>query len=312
MRKAALILSILALCCLTACKHKELCYDHAHTVKLNVVFDWRNAPDASPATMSLYLFPVDGGNALRYEFTNSSGGVVTVPFGTYEALCLNSDGPAILYRGIDRPETFELYTREADLLSQSIGISSTKVPRAADTDDQRVVLPPDMVWSDRMGGTIVLGVEDTEKTVTFYPDESVYTYTVEVINAENLEYVLGVSGSLSGMSGGLMAGTNHPTDEQCIIPFDAVSDGVSTVTGELMAFGHCAPDNMHQLTIYAVLADNSKWYQTFDVAGQVHASADRHIHILIDGLSLPKPITDGSGYHPEVDEWGEVKIDITM
>lgn len=42
---------------LAACQHKELCYDHSHVVSLNVVFDWSEAPDATPASMSLYLFP---------------------------------------------------------------------------------------------------------------------------------------------------------------------------------------------------------------------------------------------------------------
>ena len=44
----------------TSCEHKELCLDHAHAVEVEVVFDWRNAPNAAPASMSLYLFPGDG------------------------------------------------------------------------------------------------------------------------------------------------------------------------------------------------------------------------------------------------------------
>lgn len=37
-----------------------------HVVNVKVVFDWRKAPDAAPASMSLYLFPTHGGEALRY------------------------------------------------------------------------------------------------------------------------------------------------------------------------------------------------------------------------------------------------------
>ena len=74
----------------TSCEHKELCLDHAHAVEVEVVFDWRNAPDAAPASMSLYLFPGDG-EALRYDFTGRDGGTIRVPIGKYEALCLNSD-----------------------------------------------------------------------------------------------------------------------------------------------------------------------------------------------------------------------------
>ena len=66
---------------LAACQHKELCYDHSHVVSLNVVFDWSEAPDATPASMSLYLFPKGEGEALRYEFTDRSGGTIRVPVG---------------------------------------------------------------------------------------------------------------------------------------------------------------------------------------------------------------------------------------
>lgn len=72
----------------TSCEHKDLCHDHAHAVEVEVVFDWRNAPDAAPASMSLYLFPGDG-EALRYDFTGRDGGTIRVPIGKYEALCLN-------------------------------------------------------------------------------------------------------------------------------------------------------------------------------------------------------------------------------
>ena len=41
----------------TSCEHKDLCYDHSHTTKIQVIFDWKNAPDATPETMRLYLFP---------------------------------------------------------------------------------------------------------------------------------------------------------------------------------------------------------------------------------------------------------------
>lgn len=94
----------------TSCEHKDLCHDHAHAVEVEVVFDWRNAPDAAPASMSLYLFPGDG-EALRYDFTGRDGGTIRVPIGKYEALCLNSDTENIGYRNTERKGTFEVTTQ---------------------------------------------------------------------------------------------------------------------------------------------------------------------------------------------------------
>lgn len=58
----------------SSCEHKDLCMDHTHTVSLNVIFDWRNAPDAAPASMALYLYSELGGEPLRYDFTDRRGG----------------------------------------------------------------------------------------------------------------------------------------------------------------------------------------------------------------------------------------------
>ena len=38
---------------LSSCEHKDLCYDHPHRETVEVTFDWSEARDANPATMSL-------------------------------------------------------------------------------------------------------------------------------------------------------------------------------------------------------------------------------------------------------------------
>lgn len=38
----------------------------------------------------------------------------------------------------------------------------------------------------------------------------------------------------------------------------------------------------------------------------------RNVHIVLDGLPLPKPITNGGGFQPEVEPWQPVEIDIEM
>lgn len=59
--KVYTIFTMLLLFAMTSCEHKDLCFDHAHTVDVKVVFDWRNAPGASPASMAVYIciLPMD-------------------------------------------------------------------------------------------------------------------------------------------------------------------------------------------------------------------------------------------------------------
>ena len=59
-------------------------------------------PDAAPETMSLYLFPLDGGKSQRYEFTDFRGGRIRVKAGEYQAICLNSDTRNLRLEDIDR------------------------------------------------------------------------------------------------------------------------------------------------------------------------------------------------------------------
>lgn len=310
--------TIAAACILstTSCEHKNLCYDHAHTGIVNVVFDWRNAPNAAPKSMSCYLFPTDGGEVLRYEFTDRNGGAIRVPAGRYDALCLNSDTENISYRNTETKNGFEVTTRTTALLSDlaALGVRSSGAPRAAGTESERVVLSPDMLWSDHAEG-IELKATSATQTVTLYPEVSVSRYTVEIHNAENLKYVSGISGSISSLAGGLLAGKAETTEECVTIPFDATfSPEQHLITGQLFAFGHCpSVRNRHRLTVYAVLADQSRWYYTYDVTDQIHSAPNqRDVHIVLDGLPLPKPIVNGGGFQPTVEEWQEVPIDIEM
>lgn len=75
-----------------------------------MVFDWTEAPDADPATMSLYLYPEDGSEPMRYEFTDRTGGTITVPMGMYDAICVNSDKETHRLQNKERTETFEVTT----------------------------------------------------------------------------------------------------------------------------------------------------------------------------------------------------------
>lgn len=313
-----LFIYLFAALAVASCEHKDLCYDHSHTIDVEVVFDWRNASEAAPESMSLYLFPTNGGEALRYEFTDCGGGTIRVPVGNYGALCLNSDTENVTYRNTDQKTTFEVSTRTTDLLSglSALGVRSDGVPRADGTETERVALPPDELWSDCTEG-IELKQTAAAQTIVLYPELSVCRYTVEIRNAENLKYVSGISGSLSSLAGGLLPGVGYDAiSEECVtIPFDAaVSADKTLVTGSLLAFGHCAAtQNAHQLTIYAVLADESKWYYTYDVTDQIHSAPDqRNVHIVLDGLPLPKPIVNGGGFQPSVDEWQSVDVDIEI
>lgn len=312
-----LLLSLAAALLLTGCVHKELCYNHPHTVSVRVEFDWRDAPEASPEGMCVYFYPLDGKGGTRFDFKGTEGGEVELTVGSYLVLCYNNDTESVQFYNTDDFDTHGAYTREGNVLEPMYGnAASYSAPRADGSEDERVVICPDMMWGSNDTDVEILDME--ENVVTLYPHELVCTYTYEVRNVRNLDHLEQMSGSISGMSGMMTFSTEELDDECVTLPFESHSDGESKITGGFYTFGH-NPENKqpHNMVFYAVMDDGNKYCykggDRLDVTDQVHSAPDkRHVHIIIDGLDLPEPIENGSGFDPSVDDWEVVETDIIL
>lgn len=298
---------------LSSCEHKDLCYDHPLGVDMHLSFDWKNAPDACPERMMAFFFPVGGGQPVKYEFMNKTGGKLeSLPRGRYHVLCMNSDTEKVLIKS-DAYDMFEIFTTPASLLE---GLGTMVSTEPARPEDEPVVATPDMIWMDRLE-SLTVSESDRGDTITLYPAESVVRVSCEIRNVQNIKHVTGVSGSLSGMSRSYFAGKDKLSEVRVTHPFALSKREENVITGEFLVFGHCPDTAMHhQLTVYAVLEDGSKWYYRFDkddVTRQIHEAPDRHrIHIVLDKLPFPKPIVGGGGMYPSVDDWEDVNENIDM
>lgn len=319
---------------LASCEHKELCYHHPHTVTLRVEFDWRDAPEADPDGMCVYFYPEGGGSGERVDFNNTTGGEVSLRVGRYKVLCFNNDTEAVQFYNADDFATHGIFTREGNVLEPIYGNGATYAPRAADTEDERVVICPDMMWGctatevevTEAGVSYVCvkpgeagePVENDEQVITLYPHELVCTYTYEVRNVTNLKHMTQMCGSISGMSGVLTFSTEELGRECVTLPFGAEAQGASTVVGKFYTFGHHTDNpDPHKMVFYVVMDDGAKYCykdsENLDVTEQVHNAPDRrHVHLIIDGLDLPQPIENGHGFDPSVDDWEIVQEDIIM
>lgn len=308
---------IFALTLLSAsCTHKELCYDHSHVVEVNVEFIWNEVPAKSPASISVYFFPEEGGEPLRYEFTNPNGGRIRLEHGAYKAICLNSDTRNVSIRNRNHFESFLISTKDATSMYSltSFGINTANIPKSATVEAERYALAPELVYTD-CDTDIQISLLDENPTVQFYPKLITRNYTFEILNAPNLKWVHGVSGTISSMSDGFSP-SNGALSEECVtIPFDSyMNSSESTLTGGFTAYGYC-PDiqQHHEFVIYAVLSDNSKWYYTYDVTEQIHNAPDPfNTHIVLDHIPIPKPVANGGGFKPSIGDWNSIEIEIQM
>lgn len=297
------------------CHQKDLLTECRSSMRLNVVFDWRNAPDAPVESMALYLFPDDGGQPLRYIFQNRQGGEIAVPFGHYTALCINSDNTDWAFTDKTGDiETFEILSGPATGLSLA-DLRSTEVE--TEDADTALVSSPQLLWSDA-GESLILNPTDSgEKTLTLYPTESGCRYTIDIYDinhAENLENHT-ILATFSGLAGGYHPGLAHPSEERVTMPLTmTVSDDGTKIHGEFLNFGHC-PDIIYknELRLYYFLSDGTALSYRFDVTDQAYNAADpRNVHIVLRGLPIPEPIAGGGGLKPVVDDWIEEHINLPM
>lgn len=301
---------------LSSCEHKDLCYDHPHRENVEVTFDWSEAPDANPATMSLYLYPENGGEPIRYEFTDKKGGTISADAGVYRAICVNSDKETHRINNKEQFNTFEVTSAETRALLGLLAAMAKAEPRARGTEKERVMQGPAMLYSAH-AERVVIKPAGEMSTITMKPKPRVKYFTVEIRNVENIRSVKAMSASLSGLSGGWLAGIDQLSSERVTIPFALELDpSLTIVRGKENLFGHCLDFSAkHVLMVYAQLTDGSNWFYEVDVTDQVHAADQEEgapIRIELDKLPFPEAIPGGSGVQPSVNKWNEVYIDINV
>jgi hypothetical protein len=322
----ALCAAFVAMC--TSCEHKELCYNHPHNGRVTVVFDWRYAADANPSSMSLYLFPKNGGSVQRYDFARRDGGPIEVLEGEYTAVCINSD---TRYTMLDYTGAETTSYSSADLLSKLLVESETssktsrlstisesaamRAPRAEGTEDERVIYAPEAVWTDTNGAVVIENITVAgEQVLTMYPQQAYCKYTVQMTDINNCENVVEMSATISSMAEGVFAATQAPTGNPVTIPFAVTVDrDNAAATGIFNTFGHCPEGETHTHTvlIYAVMSDGAKYYTTVDVTDQVHNAPDpRNVVITIDNVDLPNPVIAGGNESVSVEDWENFVIDV--
>lgn len=314
----------LCLLCLlsVACEYKELCYDHGHWVKVRVDYNWSDVPRPKPMTVLFYDQLAPSREAIRYDLANTAGDSVRLDPSTYQAVVYNYDTETILLRSADQLSTLEAYTRESSIEEGTeFPTTRSRMPRGIGTEEEPVILEPDTLYS-AASSIFELVLNDTTKHVLFQPQERVVHVNITLHNVPNIKYTQQFGGSLSGLAPSvfLSSGVLGEGAATQAFPCKVVND--STLQMNFRIFGHCphfdddGTYNGHILMVYAILGDGSKWYYTEDVTTQMHDRTKNplgsDIQIDLEGLPVPKPIVNGSGFQPTIDGWQGIEIDVGM
>lgn len=298
-----LFMAILLAAALNSCQHQqELCLDHdVHRQRpVEIVFDWSEHPDASPLTMSLYLFPLHGGKSRRYEFNGHHGGTIMLAPDQYTAIAINSDTERTTVRNTSSLETFEIWLRGDFAIGQQ---------RA----DAPLCNQSDMIW---IGQTDNIDCRCSDSIIVrMY--EAVCHCTVDVLNVTNHSKVHSVTATLSGMNESISALSRQTlTANSALIGFSMERPMPNTLHSTMLTLGHCgrqrtrdataACDLPHLLSLYFTLNDGSHCVQSIDVADQMHTQSIEDCHIVIDTVTVPTTGTPpGGGLTGTVTDWGD-------
>lgn len=338
-----IIIPYIYVCLLFAigCEHKDLCIHHPHTSKIKVVFDWKNAPEATPSGMSIWFYPVDGGEAIYYDLSRN-GGTVKVTDGAYNIICYNNDSEYLYLKGTSKFNTITGYTREGGIFECVDGKTGPTTYRAEGAEDEKVALTIDQIWGCNAYNVEVdmndgvkytcypeeesnkaLEIETKEHIITLYPTDLVCNYTYEIRHMKNAEHASQMCGTLSGMSRELTFSDNSLGTECFTLPsLSTINREDGSATGQFYTFGHHEDiDKPHKMVFYVWMSDGKVYvfrnHPYLDVTSQVHqehleVKNKRRVHIVIDQLELPEPINGDSGFQPTVDDWVNVIEDIVL
>lgn len=316
MCRATIIAALLAIMSAIACSKSDTASEIMdHTVSVSVTFDMRYVGDQPPAGMTLYLYPLDENlETRRFDFKGITGGKVDIKPGRYNIICYNNDTHGVDFRNTDRYDSHEAYTRQSALNQSPDG---NNLPVAPGAEDEQLLICP-----DPMTGTSISNVslESNDVTLTLQPRRLTCTYRYEITDVTNIGRETSMFASISGMTSSLLLCDGNPGSECATLVSEAVSDGMSRITGEFVIFRHDNGCNAsHHLMLY-VWTDDGKLHclggsdTRFDMTEKLHQSGESgSVTLTVNGLEIPQSHDpEGTGYTPDIDDWPIVDTDIDI
>jgi len=323
MKQLKYISLLICMLLLSACEYKELCYDHNHYIDVPVAFDWQKSQQANVKGMTVLFYdmtpatndsPPRCTEPIRYDLVGMKGDTIRLLPGTYRAIAYNNDTETILLRGTESIATIEAYTR-ISTIEEGTNFTRTEqgMPRAVNSENEPVILEPEMLWC-ATSHTFSLNIDDAPHSISMQPEPRVHETIITINNVSNLQHISQLGGALTGMSSSVFLESGQLGTGVATEAFDIDIIDATTLQMRFMAFGN-SPTS-HQLTIYTILDDGTKWYYTEDITNLINNptedSDDSKVDIQLENLPIPDPIDEESGFHPQIDNWQEININVTM
>lgn len=315
MTRASVISAFILLIAATvasSCSHKDILCPGKEERRIHVLFEWDNAPDASPAGMTVYFYPrSQGGQIWRFDIVGRSGGEVAIPVGRYTMIAFNNDLAGIRFSGLESASTPEASPK---LNSSGVSGSTGQLYSGAIMDLEVTICG---VTYRRPDGTVK---ECGQGLLRCSPTPLSSRYNVTVRNISGLQHVRSASAIITAPASGVNLSTAIFSSAKCSLGAQMnISSADSTLRCSATALQPALNLQDAVLTLQITRTDGKKLSKAFNVTDQILSSPDiRNINILIDSLNIPDgdvpspPSGDGDdvGIEVGVDGWSDIIIDI--
>lgn len=284
---------------LTACEHKDLCYDHPHFATVRVVFDWTKISNHDkPEGMRVVFYPTDDeSNTWIFDFPGGEDGEVELPENDYRVICFNYDTDGMVWKENGSYTLFTADTRDV-----------------RSPDNQTMAVTPPWLCGDHIDRVILKDIpEGSTKIIRLTPVNMVCHYTYEVNGIRGLDRVADLRAALSGMSGSLnMSADSLPAGLSESLLFDGMVSR-NQIIGGFYTFGHSALEGEPNVfRLYLKNRSGSMSVLEQDVSDQVHDVpvaghiGDVHLVLNFDYEVPSEPGNGGPGFDVDVDDWDDV------
>jgi len=326
---------------LTACDHKDLCFDHddhALTYRVDVqasyepawqytypggtdwLADWNESffgmtyPSLLPGVpegLRVMVYNEDGTSDMSNIPVH--GGELYMRPGEHSILFYNNDTEYIVFDGLDQFATAKATTRtrsRSSYMGSPFNQSGAK--------GEHTVNPPDVLFGHYMAEyEAEKSLDPLPLPVTMHP--LVFTYLVRYEFAKGLNHVVSARGALSGMAASVYLNSGTTSNETATILYDCTMKSFGAQAA-VRSFGipdfpnehYSRADKTYGLNLEVMLTNGKVLSYDFDVTGQV-ARQPRGGVITVTGIEVPDDAMQGSGsgFDVDVTDWGE-EIDVPL
>lgn len=311
--------------CFSACRYKELCYDHNHEDDYNMelelslqldldvdveVSDESHTKIRMPNYLVVNFYDPLTGALQASNFVGSYGGPLHVNPGTYQMVLYSFDTEWTWVRGETDIRTLEAYT--SDITATKTSSTAHFAPSATNKVTGPIIYTPDHLLVTQKE-VVIPPYSSDKKTITISATAKtiVETYSFEVRNIKGLQYVASVEAYVTNQSRSAFFGRGVRSSEPATIFFPIEVDRKNKVLktafntfGKLPGESHCF------LHILLTSTDGHVYTLTEDITEQF-TNPDHQI-VIENEVEIPEPEQTGGGIAPTVDEWEEVDHDVPI